>query len=214
VNLLSSNNFLNEKVCIVSSSLANEGKSVISANLAVTLARSGKKVLLIDCDFRRPVQHTIFGTPNTNGFVDWVKSNSTKGFLKTSYKNLIFLPTGEVGDMSIPELFHDPNLVESIRKLENSFDFIVIDTPPLILYSDGVVLSSIFKNVLLVVKSNTKEDYALKSKKVLDKVGARISGVVVNDVNKSVLLGSSYDYRSGYGYGYGYGYAKEVSRNL
>jgi polysaccharide biosynthesis transport protein len=214
VNLLSSHDFIAEKVCIVSSTLANEGKSIISANLAVTMARSGKKVLLIDCDFRKPVQHTIFGVQNTNGFVDWIKNNSTKGFLKTAYKNLIFLPSGTIGDSSVSELFHDINMFESIKKLESSFDLIVIDSPPLMLYSDAMILSSHFKNVLLVVKSNTKEEDALKSKKILDKVGARISGVVVNNVKRSVLLGNSYNYKLGYGYGYGYGYAKEIEKKI
>ena len=212
INLIASVHWNEQKVLIVTSTFAKEGKSMISANLAVMMARSGKKVLLIDCDFRGPVQHTIFGVPNANGFADLIKSNSPKGFVKTSYPNLIFLPAGNTGDSVISELFHDPNLVETINKLENRFDMIIIDSPPLMLYADAVLLSSHFKNVLLVIKSSTEGEAVIKSKKVLKKVNANIVGTVVNDVKKSLLFGNSYDTYE-YGYGYGYGYAKDDSKD-
>jgi polysaccharide biosynthesis transport protein len=209
INLFSSELWDNQKVLVVSSTFAKEGKSIIAANLAVMMAKTGKKVLLIDCDFRRPVQHTVFGVPNANGFADLITSNSPKGFVKTQYPNLIFLPAGNTGETVISELFHNPNMVDSINKLESRFDMIIIDSPPLLLYADAVVLSSHFKNVLLVIKSSTDEESVLKSKRILHKVNAKIVGTVINDVKKSLLFGNSYEgYEYGYGYGYGYGYTK------
>ncbi len=212
VNLLSSGNWTDQKTLVVSSTFAGEGKSVISANLAVMMAKSGKRVLLIDSDFRRPVQHTIFGVPNTHGFIDLIRDGSSAGFFKTRYPNLVFLPAGKAGDCVISELFHNPNLAESITRLESGFDTIIIDSPPLMLYADAVALASRFRNVLLVIKSGTAGVDVLKSKKALDQVNAKIAGIVVNDVKKSLLTGySCEEYEYGYGYGYGYGY-KEAKK--
>lgn len=210
INLFASEHWSDQKVLVVSSTFAKEGKSVVSANLAVMMARTGKKVLLIDCDFRGPVQHTIFGVPNANGFADLIKNNSTKGFVKTAFPNLIFLPAGNTGDIVISELFHDPNMAETVKMMENRFDMIIIDSPPVMLYTDAVVLSSHFKNVLMVIKSSTDGEAVQRSKKLLAKVNANIIGIVVNDVKKSFLFGNSYDaYAYGYGYGYGYGDGKD-----
>ncbi len=210
INLLSVSDLNSQKTIVVTSTHAQEGKSLVSANLAVALARTGKRVLLIDCDLRNPVQHNVFGIPNDCGLVEIIKHNSPKGLTKTQYPNLIFLPAGNTGEVSAPEILHDTNLIETVRKLESRFDLVIIDTPPVLLYTDAVALSNYFKNVVLVVKSTTGENAVMRSQKILTKVGARLVGVIVNDVKKSALFGSLYDeyeYGQGYGYGYGYGYA-------
>ncbi len=209
IHLMSSKRWTERKVIVISSAYAREGKSVVAANLAVMAARSGRKVLLIDCDFRSPVQHTMFKTPNSGGFADFIRNGSDEGIVSTEYPNLSFIPSGKTEDDEAAELFHSPNLSESVRKLEHDYDLIVIDSPPLMLFADSMLLSSRFRNVLLVVKSSTNKDAVLHTRKVLRKVNARVIGIVVNGVKRSLLFGSGYEE---YGYGYGYGHYGYESR--
>lgn len=213
VNFLASSSQLDQKALIITSTFAREGKSMISANLAVTMAKAGKKVLLIDCDLRSPVLHSLFNVTNEFGLVDLIKTGSTKGFFKTDYQNLVFLPAGNVKNVAVAELLHEVSLVESIKQLESRFDLILIDAPPIMLYTDAIVLSSHFKNVLLVIKSGTDESAVLGSRKALKKAGARILGIVVNNIKRSILFGAPYE-SNGYGYGYGYGHKENRRENV
>ncbi len=207
MNLMFSDNFKDSKTLVVTSSMPKEGKSFISANLAVTIAHAGMKVLLVDCDFRHPVLHQFFNVPNSPGIIERLEGSIQDNGMRTVYPNLSFLPVGSSDDsLVITEVINNTSLVSFIESMKQSFDLIIVDTPPVNLFTDAVVLSSHFKNVLLAVKYNSNKDAVLYSKKVLSNVNASILGIVVNDVQKSKLLGAQYGYGYGSGYGYGYGY--------
>ncbi len=207
MNLMISDILEKNKTLVVSSALAKEGKTVTSANLAVTMAHSGMKILVIDCDLRKPAQHTVFNTENSNGLVDLLKNKKFQGnIIKTSYPNLFLLPAGDTKKVIISELVNNAELIATIEKFQSHFDFIIIDTPPINLYTDAAVLSTNFKNVLFVMKYNTHCDAAIYSNKILTNLNANIVGVVVNFVHESRFLGGYYKYGYGYGYSYGYGY--------
>jgi len=202
--LLSSDNYENEKILVVSSAIPKEGKSVIASNLAITMAYSGIKVLLIDCDFRKPSLHNVFKFDNSIGIVDIVNDNNLKGSVnKTSYNNLFFLSAGNVKKIVVSELINNDKLISTIKNLHNHFDYIIIDTPPINLYTDSVVISSHFKNVLFVMKYNTNSNIVTQSSKFITNLNANIIGIVVNSIKETRFDGF---YKYGYGYGYGYGY--------
>ena len=194
-----------KKVLIVSSALPKEGKSFVSANLAVTMTNAGMKVLLIDCDLRNPTQHKFFKASNNTGIVDFVNNGSNgNGLQKTQVNNLLLLTAGKAANDSVPSNFmNSDRLIKTIEQLENHFDLIIIDTPPVALYTDAVVLASYFGNVLLVMKYNTRRDTILYARKVLGSVNASVLGIVVNDIERSHMK----DYGYGYGKNYKYDYA-------
>ena len=207
MNLMISDNLEKNKTLVVSSAIAKEGKTVTSANLAITMAHSGMKVLLIDCDLRKPALHKVFNTENSKGLVDLITNKNFQGNIrKTSYPNLFLLPAGDTKKVIISELVNKADLIATIVKFQSHFDFIIIDTPPINLYTDAAVLSTNLKNVLFVMKYNTHSDAVISSNKILTNLNANIVGVVVNFVHESRFLGGYYKYGYGYGYSYGYGY--------
>jgi len=208
INLIFAEDFQKSKTLIVTSALPKEGKTFVAANLAVTMAHAGMRVMIIDCDFRNPTQHIVFNVSNSFGLTDFINNGSPDKIIKTEYQNLFLLPSGSLNNTIITELINNSDLIYSIDKLRDSYDLIIIDTPPVNLFTDAVVLSSHFKNVLFVMKYNTMKDAAIYSRKILSNIDANILGIVVNDLRKSGLSKTQY----GYGYGYGYGYVKDIKK--
>ena len=215
MNLMTSDSFEKNKTLIISSAMPKEGKSMIAVNLAVTMAHAGMKVLLVDCDFRKPAQHTILKTDNSIGLVDLIKNKTIKGNIKrTSYPNLFLLPSGNIEKIVVPELINNSNLITSISNFQSHFDHIIVDTPPINLYTDAAVLSSNFKKVLFIMKYNTPRDPVMYANKIITNLNASIIGVVVNYVHESRFFGGYYKYEYGYGYGYGYYHGYKKSKKI
>lgn len=166
---------------LVTSSEPGEGKSTTSGNLALTFAQDEKKVLLIDCDLRKPSIHKKFKISNNLGLSNVIldKSKLSKALVKRS-EYLDILPSGKVPP-NPSELLGSKALEELLDELDDVYDVIILDTPPLHAVTDAQILSTKVDGVLLVVRAEkTKKDSVIAAKESLKKVNANILGAVLN----------------------------------
>src|ERR671932_2656048 len=170
---------------VVTSAGAEEGKSTTLANLAVTMAQAGKKVILVDCDLRRPSQHQIFNARNHQGITDLMRDDALLAnppLQDTPIGNLKLLTSGQLPP-NPSELLGSRRMEEIIAALLTRAEMLLFDTPPIIAVTDAAVLSSKVDGVLLVIGAGkTKREHARKAKALLDKVNARLIGTVLNNV--------------------------------
>ncbi|HEY7096245.1 MAG TPA: CpsD/CapB family tyrosine-protein kinase [Terriglobales bacterium] len=171
----------NLKRILITSSIAEEGKSLVSANLAVTLARKKKqKVLLIEGDLRRPVLAQEFGLGRLSGLSEALKSDSP--VLKSIYyleeAGLWFLPAGVPPDNAL-ELMQSGRLPDFLEHASNFFDWIVIDSPPILPLADTTVWSRMSDGIVLVARQGKTEKRALQ-RGVEALAKANVLGVVLN----------------------------------
>ncbi len=201
----------------VTSPTPGDGKSTTAANLAVSIAQSGKKVLLLDADMRRPRLGQIFGINSKEGFATVLSGES---FWKdvvyecSEVEGLSILPCG-LKPSNPAELASSPQVKLLIDQLRSEYDFVVIDTPPLLAVTDPCPIATRVDGTVLCmrIKKNVRIS-AERSVEILRNIGANIMGVVVNGVGAQTGYGSQYTYGAyragysynGYGYGYGYGY--------
>ncbi len=179
--------FVNDdiKVIMVTSSLPGEGKSFLSANLAVSFGLINTKVLVIDCDMRRGRQKKIFGLSEEKGLsnllLDDVK-NYKRYIQKTQVDNLDVLPSGIVPP-NPSELLGSEKNIELFEKLKKDYDLIILDCPPINAVTDTLVLSSLADEAVLVCKyKQTPMDMLVSAKKALENTKIKFAGVVMNDV--------------------------------
>lgn len=176
---------------VVTSASPEEGKSTTLANLAVTLAQAGKKVILVDCDLRRPALHQIFEARNAPGFTDMMRDDalmSQPPLQPTRVANLFLLPSGTLPP-NPAELLASRRMSEVIAALQNYAEIVLFDAPPVIAVTDAAVLSSKVDAVLLVISAGkTKREHAKKAKALLEKVNARLIGTVLNNVKGEASL--------------------------
>lgn len=173
------------KVIVVTSTGPSEGKSTVASNLAVVTAQEGKKTLLIDCDLRKPVQHKRFGLSNVTGLSDLLAGETTfvEVVQKSGINNLLVLTAG-TKPPNPSELISSSKMKQFINTLRESLDFIIIDTPPILLVTDSQLLASFTDGYILTVASGeTDRNAAAKSKELLNNVNAKILGVVLNKLN-------------------------------
>ena len=193
---------LNGKVLVVTSPGPNEGKSTISSNLAVTMTEMGRRVLLIDSDLRKPSLHKFFHSEDDFGFVEILKNGRDLETLipKSSdgQKFLDLVASGHSVKNPV-EYLSNSKTKQIINTLRKHYDFIVIDTPPVITFSDALFLGANSDGVLLVLRSGkTQIDAVERCKKVLQKSKIPILGVVVNGINFKREYGPSSYYGSYY----------------
>jgi protein-tyrosine kinase len=198
------------KTILVSSGMPSEGKSFITANLAVSLARNTvNNILLIDADLRRPTLHKLLGAPNTVGLSEYLegtveldaimqrdhmpKTGDTAGM--GSISNLTFIPSGACGDHS-SELVANHRIDTLLATLSPHFDWILIDSPPVLAVTDAVELSHAADAVMLIARG-ARTPYAVAQQTQAAFGNARILGFVLNDV-KEVPRGG-YNYYDYYG---------------
>lgn len=192
------------KVLLITSPLAQEGKTTTSVNTAIVLAQRGARVLMVDADLRRPSIHKAFGLPQRPGLSEYLTGNIPECPTTpwAHLPNLHVLPSG--GSPPHPaELLGSAMMNNILVEWRKQFDHIVIDTPPALSVTDAVLLSVQADSVILVIRSGQTTKQALRrARQLLAYVNAKIIGVVVNAMD---LNASDYYYYYGY-YGKKYGY--------
>ncbi len=168
-------------VCITSAG-PGEGKSTVSSNLAIVMAESGKKTLLIDCDLRKPTVHKGFSVSNSTGLSDLLAGKAVfeKAVQESGIESLQVLTSG-TKPPNPSELLASSKMKKFITALRTMYDFIIIDTPPVLLVTDAQLLSECSDGYLLVLASGqVDKEAAAKAQKLLEKVNAKILGAVLN----------------------------------
>jgi exopolysaccharide transport family protein len=176
------------KVIMITSALPREGKSTTSINCAVVLAQKGVRVLLIDCDLRRPSIHKTLGMGPRSGLSNVLTGSVTLKQAITvapTLPNLDVLPAG-TPPPNPAELLASTNMRDVLAELRDKYDHIVLDTPPTLSVTDAVVLSPRADAIVLVIRSGSTTKQALRrSRDILMHVKARVSGVLLNAVDLS-----------------------------
>jgi capsular exopolysaccharide synthesis family protein len=160
-----------------------EGKSTTAANTAVSLAQSGKRVIIVDCDLRKPVQHRIFGKKNkglTNILVEDFSINSM--IQETGIDNVNLLTSGPIPP-NPSELLSSQKMQVILDTLQTQADYVIIDAPPVIAVTDACVLASKVDGIALVIGAGmVRPEMAQKAKDLLQKAKGHILGVILNRV--------------------------------
>lgn len=174
------------KVIVVTSSEPGEGKSTTASNLAVSLSKDEKNVLLIDCDLRKPSQHKAFKLSNLKGLSDVVIGKETVASASHKHSgNLAILTSGKVPP-NPSEMLGSKAMAQLLEDMKEKYDYIILDTPPVQAVSDAQILASKADGTLLVVRAEkTKKDAVVNSLNLLKKVNANVLGTVLNAVNNS-----------------------------
>jgi capsular exopolysaccharide synthesis family protein len=196
------------KSLLITSSVPSEGKTTTAVNTAISLAQTGGKVLLIDADMRRPRVHSIFNLSNATGLSallsrDVEDDDITAAIQREELSGLYVLTAGPVPP-NPAELIGSDQMLKLLSRLTPRFTHVVVDSPPVAAFTDGVLIGAMVDAVLLVVHSGkSSRKVVARARRLLQDVGARIIGVVLNKVETS---GShSYYYYSGYYSHYHYG---------
>ncbi|WP_105993036.1 polysaccharide biosynthesis tyrosine autokinase [Staphylococcus simulans] len=174
------------KTLVITSEKPGVGKSLISANIAITYAQAGFKTLLIDGDMRKPTQHFLFNSANLDGLSNLIinKSYFDKAINKTEVENLDLLTSGPIPP-NPSELIGSSEFQNQLKELKELYDFIIIDTPPVNTVTDAQLFSEISGYAALVVNvKNNDKKAILKSKELIENTGAKVLGVVLNKTDQ------------------------------
>ena len=171
------------RAIVVTSSVPGEGKSTTSGNLALSLAQSGNKVLLVDCDMRKPSIHKKFKISNISGTAELLlRKESFEDVANFYNENLTIITAGKIPP-NPSEMLSSRAMAAFIKEMKNEFKYIILDTPPLQAVTDAQVLSTKSDGVLLVVRAgSTKREMVLNSVDLIKKVHGKIIGTVLNGV--------------------------------
>lgn len=196
-----------KRVILVTSTAPSEGKTLISANLAVVIAQTGKKVLIIDADLRKPSIHKIFRIDKSKGLSNLL--------VKTCDLHAVTMPTQVPNVQAIAcgpippnpsELLSSPAMAEFLEKAKKEYDLIIIDSPPLMTVTDARILARVADGIVFVIKSSqTTREGARKAVSYFSDISDKILGTVINDVDFSR---DKYYYQYYYQYRYG-GYGEK-----
>lgn len=167
---------------VVTSSGPSEGKSLTSANLAIVFAQTGRKVLLVDADMRKPTIHKTFQRSNEAGLSTVLSTGVSleETAQETPVENLSILTSGPKPP-NPSELLGSAKMNQIMEEARNIFDIVIFDMPPVVAVTDAQIMSSKADGTLLVVRENwTRKDALSKAKELLDLVQARVLGVIYN----------------------------------
>ena len=207
-------NFLNVKketqVLAVTSSVSGEGKSFVGLNLAMTIALSNKRVILLGLDLRKPKMHKYLGVENSKGLTNYlIRQAELEEVISISNENpnLSYITSGPIPP-NPSELILSDRMDELITQLKEQYDYVIIDTPPIGLVSDALLLRKYVSNILLVVRQKYTKKAMVRDLNTLHQNGElKGAGLVFNGVK----MGRSYYGYGGYNYGYGQGYYVDES---
>lgn len=171
----------NIKTIMVTSSLASEGKTTTIANLASVMTDSMKKILLIDLDLRKPAVHKQFKLSNKNGLTDLLMNKDNyKNYINSVYAGLDVITSGKI-PANPSEIINSKSIKDLIKELSADYDYIFIDTPPIVLVSDPITIATFSNAVILIIAySETEKEVVKKSVESLKHVNANIIGTILN----------------------------------
>ena len=191
------------KTLLVTSSSPEEGKTTTAANLAISVAREGKSVILVDTDLRKPALHRIFDLRDRKGLTNLLMNNATQEevLAQSGTENLEIIPSGPIPPEAT-QVLRSPKMKEVIEQLESRADLVILDSPPLLSVTDPMLLTPLVDGVLLVVDAHrTGRDTLKRGAETLHQAHPAVVGTVLNKITPR---GGSYYYyyyyRSYYSY--------------
>ena len=201
---------VNNPVISVTSTITAEGKTFISTNIAAIIASLGKKVLLIGLDLRKPRTHKILNSDNRYGISNFLAGEGEfeDVIQKSTIQNLWYAPSGPIPP-NPAELIESEGMKNFIERARKDFDYIVIDTPPVAIVTDALLLSSVTDLYIFVVRQRYTSKRTIGLIEELYKnENIKKLGILVNDISLTGYYGYGlrYGYAGGYGYSYGYNY--------
>ena len=197
------------KTIVVTSPTAGDGKTTMACNLSIAMAQAGQRVLLIDCDFRKPRVHRVFKMDGDVGLSNVLagRSELNDAIQRNGVEGLSILPCGPTPP-NPSEMLNSQAFLDVLEKIKDEYDQIIIDSPPVMPVTDSRILAAVCDQTILVIRAEKSTRKAAEhASEGLRSVGARILGVVVNAVTTR-KGGYGYGYGYGYGHGYGYGYGQ------
>lgn len=198
----------NLKVILLTSTQQNEGKSTIASNLAISFSNlQNKKILLIDCDLRNPSLHRIFEISNSKGIMNVLKGdmNLDKAIYNKKGSSLDVLTTGAMPP-NPDDVLGTEKMKSFIEGIREKYDYIFIDSPPIGIVSDAIILSQMSDGIIFVVSSGEVElDFAKLAKEKLENVDAKILGAILNKYESK---------NADYGYYYGEYYGQKKKKRI
>jgi capsular exopolysaccharide synthesis family protein len=201
------------RTILVTSPAPNDGKTTMVSNLAIAMAQAGQKTLIVDADFRKPMQHNIFGFANEveKGLSSILSGQiSLDNAIRSCPTDGLFLLTSGPEIPNPSELLNSEAFSNLLKELTHRYDRVIIDSPPITSVADSQILAAICDITILVIRAEkSTRKMAQQAKEALAGIGARLLGAVVNDVSPRHSRYGYYSHYNYYGYGYGYGRKKE-----
>jgi capsular exopolysaccharide synthesis family protein len=207
---------------VVTSSVPSEGKSIVAANLAATLAGQGYKTLVVDCDLRRPSQHRYHSLDNRLGLMEWLRSDSPIAVDLMADSQLGIRALGESGKHFLlssggstthaGSILENPRMDQLVSRLKQEFDILIFDTPPVGVFHDAALVGDYADHCVFVARQNvTTRQKTRHSVNLMDRSRAKVLGVIFNGVtNLRAAAGGSGSYAGSYSERYQYGYGKDA----
>jgi capsular exopolysaccharide synthesis family protein len=192
------------KSLLISSSQPGEGKSTTTANLAIAFAQLRKKTLLVDADLRKPVQHNVFGLPRAPGLSEYLigEADLDSVLHKTQVENLFIITAGDLPP-NPSEILGSDRMSKLIDKLEQDWDMILLDSPPIVAVTDASMISGEIDAIAMVVKAGQTERSAVdRALDMMRNVKAPLIGAILNGASQENLGGKYAYYYSYYNYYY------------
>ncbi len=190
------------RTVLVTSAGPTEGKTTVACCIAIAMAQAGQRVVLLDCDLRRPRLHRVFGKGSDKGVTtSLLEGDLEAAAFPTDVPNLSVIPAGPLPP-NPAELVQSEKFRVALQKLSERFDRVIIDSPPVVPVTDAAVLSMLVDGTVLVVKGlSTKKEMGRQAMRALADLGAKPAGAVLNAINLT-----RYDYRNHYYYYHKDGY--------
>ncbi len=181
------------KSLVVTSSAADDDKSIVAANLAVTMAQSGRTTILVDSDLRRPTLHSLFDLESEPGLTNVILGEiEALPLQETGVENLTLLSSGPKPP-NPADMLGSKRLDALIAELTEFADFVIFDAPPAIAVTDAAVLGAKVDGVLLVISAgNTRREHAQRAKETLEKARVRIVGVTLTNAAQDSMVSGYY----------------------
>ena len=179
---------------VVTSPASGDEKSVAVANLAVTMAQSGRRTVLVDCDLRRPSLHTFFNLSNDTGLTSMILNDDAKPPLQTTSVDNLWLLASGPKPPNPADLLGSRKIDQLIEALTAAYDVVLFDAPPVIAVTDAAVLGAKVDGVLLIISAGkSRRDHAERAKETLEKAKVRIIGVALTNAPKDSGVDGYYE---------------------